>query len=69
MSNDLFLGIDLGAGSLKVTLIDATGAVVAEAAAPVTTAAPESGWSEQDPANWWTAVCSALPRLLEKGQG
>lgn len=66
MTNDLFLGVDLGAGSLKVTLIDATGVVVADAAAPVTTSAPKSGWSEQNPGNWWAAVCAALPRLLEK---
>ena len=68
MSNDLFLGIDLGAGSLKVTLIDAQGAVIADAAAPVKTAAPKSGWSEQDPDDWWAAVCKALPRLLEKAR-
>lgn len=66
MSNDLFLGIDLGAGSLKVTLVDRAGALVADAAAPVTTSSPKSGWSEQEPRDWWTAVCTALPRLLEK---
>lgn len=66
MSKELFLGIDLGAGSLKATLIDAAGAVIADAAAPVKTSAPKGGWSEQDPGDWWAAVCAALPRLLER---
>lgn len=65
MSNDLLLGIDLGAGSLKATLIDVTGTLVAEAAAPVATSSPKSGWSEQDPQDWWAAVCTVLPRLLD----
>lgn len=66
MSRDLLLGIDLGAGSLKATLTDAEGHLVADAAAPVTTSTPHGGWSEQDPHDWWAAVCTALPRLLEK---
>src|SRR5690606_11890222 len=24
------------------------------------------GWSEQDPATWWQALCSAVPQALEK---
>lgn len=45
MSRDLLLGIDLGAGSLKATLTDAEGHLVADAAAPVTTSTPHGGWS------------------------
>jgi xylulokinase len=58
------LGIDLGAGSLKATIIDETGRVVGEAAHPITTSVPHPGWSEQDPAEWFTALCVAVPAAL-----
>ncbi len=59
------LGIDLGAGSLKATIIDAQGRIIGEAAHPVTTSIPHFGWSEQDPAAWFTALCAAIPAALK----
>ena len=53
------LGIDLGAGSLKATIIDAGGRVAGEASAPVTTRVPHPGWAEQDPNEWFMALCEA----------
>ncbi len=58
------LGIDLGAGSLKATVIDATGAVLGEASHPITTMVRHFGWSEQDPAEWFFALCAAVPAAL-----
>jgi len=58
------LGIDLGAGSLKATLVDETGNTLSEAAAPIATQQPKPGWSEQDPATWWQALCIAVPQAL-----
>jgi len=55
------LGIDLGAGSLKATIITGTGVVAGEGSCPITTNVPHFGWSEQDPAQWWTALCTAVP--------
>ena len=63
MSGPLLLGIDLGAGSLKVSLIRADGTLVGEASAPVATSAPRPGWSEQDPQDWWRAARAALCEL------
>lgn len=63
-SPSLLLGIDLGAGSLKAVLIDASGAVLGEGSEAVTTHAPQPSWSEQDPADWWRALCAAVPRAL-----
>lgn len=65
MTNSFLLGIDLGAGSMKATLIDADGKVLAEHSAAVTTTSPLIGWSEQDPEEWWRAVCVVTRRVLE----
>ncbi len=58
------LGIDLGAGSLKATVINDTGAVLGEASRPVTTTMRHFGWSEQDPAEWFAALCGAVPEAV-----
>ncbi len=58
------LGIDLGAGSLKATIIDETGAVRGEASHPVSTSVRQFGWSEQDPAEWFAALCAAVPAAI-----
>ncbi|MPZ09509.1 MAG: xylulokinase [Kiloniellaceae bacterium] len=60
------LGVDLGAGSLKATLIDETGRTLAEAAAPIASQTPKPGWSEQNPAEWWQALTAAVPQVLAK---
>ncbi|ARJ70959.1 xylulokinase [Paracoccus contaminans] len=67
MAETLLLGIDLGAGSLKSTVITAAGAVVATASAPVETLAPRPGYSEQDPEGWWAALVGALRDLWAQG--
>jgi len=58
------LGIDLGAGSLKATVIDAAGRVAGQAGHPITTNVPHPGWSEQDPEAWFAALREAVPAAL-----
>ncbi len=58
------LGIDLGAGSLKATIIDADGRVAGEAGWPVATSVKRPGWSEQDPEEWFSALCRAVPAAI-----
>lgn len=64
MSRTVLLGIDLGAGSLKVSVVLADGNYLGGAGAPIQTDAPRPGWSEQDPAEWWRALCTAVPQAL-----
>ena len=59
------LGIDLGAGSLKATLIRRDGSLAGEGSHPVETKTPKFGWSEQDPDEWYQALCRAVPAALE----
>ena len=63
----LLLGIDYGTGGCKVTAIDETGAFAGEASVEYRTYHDHPGWSEQDPADWWTSLCAALRKLAAKG--
>ncbi|MCC5956398.1 MAG: xylulokinase [Natronohydrobacter sp.] len=62
----MYLGLDLGTSGLKGLVIDAGGAVVAEASAPLTVTRPDPGWSEQDPAHWITAAEAVLRALASQ---
>src|ERR1700722_16124282 len=59
------LGIDLGAGSLKATIVTDTGIIAGEASHTITTSVPHFGWSEQDPAEWFAALCATVPAALK----
>jgi xylulokinase len=58
------MGIDIGAGSLKTMVVAADGRVGGAAAVDIETLSPQPGWSEQDPAEWWRALCATVPRAL-----
>lgn len=56
------LGIDIGTSAVKAVLCDGPHLLrAADAALDCHAAHP--GWSEQDPADWWTATQSALSQL------
>ena len=63
----LLLGIDYGTGGCKVTVLDETGRFVGEASTEFATYHEHPGWSEQEPADWWTALCASLRKLTESG--
>lgn len=63
----LLLGIDFGTGGCKVTAIDTGGTVIGEASVEYPTEYAKPGWSEQDPADWYDAMCRALKTLTAKG--
>lgn len=58
------LGIDLGAGSLKATVVDPEGRVLGAGSQVVHTLTPHPGWSEQDPKQWYQALRAAVPAAL-----
>ena len=62
-ARDVTLGIDLGTSAVKALLLDETGAVVAEAGAPLEVSRPHPLWSEQDPDAWWSATREAVRAL------
>lgn len=58
-----YIGIDVGTSGVKAVLIDAGGKILGEATAPLDVSRPKAGWSEQDPAHWWTATLGAIDEL------
>jgi xylulokinase len=64
MNTPFLAGIDLGTSSLKVALCDEAGRVVSSAAADYPIYAPTPGVAEQDPADWWAALRTALAQAL-----
>ena len=63
----LLLGIDYGTGGCKTTVLDEHGAFVGEASTEFQTFHDHPGWSEQEPRDWWRALCASLAKLAAKG--
>lgn len=60
-----FVGIDIGTGSTKGVVVDASGTVLATATRPSMTSSPRTGWFEHDADGvWWTNARSILCELL-----
>ena len=59
----MYLGIDLGTSSLKALLVDDQQKIVASASANLEVDRPHSGWSEQNPAHWITALDEVMTSL------
>lgn len=63
-----FLGIDTSTTSSKALLVNEKGQVCGVASAPHTLQTPRPLWSEQDPAEWWGAVCTAIRTVMAEQQ-
>ena len=59
----MYLGIDLGTSALKAVLLADDGRIVAQQSAPLEVSRPHPQWSEQSPADWWSALGIALGEL------
>lgn len=59
----MYLGIDIGTSGVKAILMEESGDVAAQATAPLPISRPHPLWSEQDPADWWTATNTAVKAL------
>lgn len=60
------LAHDLGTSGNKATLYDMNGRLAASELVEYPTYYPQAGYVEQDPEDWWRAVCTATRVLLEK---
>ena len=61
------LGIDIGTSACKIAVFSKEGAVEAAASGDYPVYYPHPGWAEQNPDEWWAAVCKTIKRTLEIG--
>jgi len=62
------LAHDLGTTGDKATLFDDAGNLVASHLESYSVAYPQANWAEQDPADWWRAVCLSTRALLTESR-
>lgn len=63
----ILLGIDIGTSACKAAAFSGDGTVLGQASRSYPVHYPKPGWAEQDPEEWWWAVCAAIRSLLEQG--
>jgi xylulokinase len=63
---DYLLAHDLGTTGNKATLFDTKGRLIASVLETYATFYDKPGWVEQDPDDWWRAVCTASASVMQK---
>ena len=66
--DELFLGIDVGTTGAKAALVSPDGRLHAVGRSEYVLHHVRPGWVEQDPEDWWQAVCSAVRQVLAAEQ-
>lgn len=64
MEKPYLIGIDIGTSACKVAIFERSGSVVAAASGDYPVYYPEEGWAEQNPEEWWEAVCRAVRKVI-----
>lgn len=60
------LGVDIGTSGTKTVLFDEKGNTIASALGEYPLYQPNIGWAEQDPEDWWKAVCITIRQVIQK---
>ena len=60
-----YIGVDLGTSSVKLILMDAGGDIIKSVSKSYPLSFPKSGWSEQDPYQWFDRTMEGLHELLD----
>ena len=63
--NEYVLGVDIGSGSVKLTLLSRGGKIAGTAGCEYPTFYPHVGWCEQEPEDWCYAFKTALTNLIQ----
>ncbi len=63
-SENFVLGFDIGTSSVKAALFGEAGNIIASSISSYEISAPQPGWAEQNPDDWWQAMITCTSRLL-----
>ncbi|HHU72876.1 MAG TPA: xylulokinase [Clostridiales bacterium] len=61
----LYIGVDLGTSSVKLLLMDEAGDIKGIVTKEYPIYFPKTGWSEQDPEDWYSALVSGIKELTK----
>ncbi|MBN1499851.1 MAG: FGGY-family carbohydrate kinase [Spirochaetes bacterium] len=59
------LGIDIGTSACKAAVFDTDGTLIGSSSADYKVYYPEPGYAEQNPEEWWEAVCIAIKKTIK----
>ena len=60
------LGIDIGTTGVRAAIFDASGTLLIDASVPCPYDAPEPGWAQIRPEQWWRATVKAIGDLADR---
>ena len=60
-----FIGIDLGTSAVKLLLMKSGGQIIRTVSESYPVNFPQTGWSEQNPEDWFDGTIKGLSKLLE----
>ena len=63
MKEEYFIGVDCSTQSTKALMFDVNGHLVKQAKVGHTLQSLQPGWAEQEPKEWWSALCNVLQEL------
>ena len=64
----MYIGIDLGTSAVKLLAMDENGKILRTVSVEYPISFPKSGWSEQNPEDWYKGTIEGIGKLLE-GEG
>ena len=69
MEKICLMGIDVGTSGVKVLALSADGQILASAIEAYPLHSPQPGWTQQDPADWWTGTVAAVQQVVTACSG
>jgi len=58
------IGADIGTSGTKTALYNAEGKLISSATFSYPLYQERNGWAEQEPLDWWNAVCAGIKKVL-----
>lgn len=60
-----YVGIDLGTSAVKISYINEEAEILHSVTKDYPIGYPEEGWAEQNPEDWWNAVCEGMQEITD----
>lgn len=68
MNEEILLAIDIGTSSCKLAAFTKDGEALDTDTEFYKVYYPQEGWAEQNPDDWWSAICACTKRMCQRGK-